>query len=229
MKAGIYCIKNDINGKVYVGKAKNLSNRWEQHKSKLLKDNHDNALLQQDFNEYGIDAFTFSVLEYVPEQTNLDKILFAKEKEWGNKLNARDENCGYNIANFQQQKENDYREAKSQCFPGCNYGLQYPFVYIAYNLPNECYAIYLHLIERAMYYGTSGVEKEDDGIAVITLQELALLTNISEAKAKKLIMEMKKHSLLKPYVNRKNSLEYGIEFEESKKYKKEIEKKWKEI
>lgn len=229
MKSGIYCIKNDINNKVYVGKAKNLSNRWEQHKSKLLKNNHDNIFLQQDFNEYGIDAFTFSVLEYVPEQPNLDKVLFAKEKEWGDKLNARNAEYGYNIANFQKQKENDYKEAKSQCFPGCNYGLQYPFVYIAYNLPNECYAIYLHLIERVMYYGTSGVEKEDDGIAIITLHELALLINTTETKIKKLIMEMKKHKLLKIYINKRNSSEYGFEFKESKEYKKEIERKWEEI
>ena len=68
MIAGIYC----INDKVYVGKTKSLNNRWEQHKFKLLKNNHDNIFLQQDFNEYGIDAFTFSVLEYVPEQPNLD-------------------------------------------------------------------------------------------------------------------------------------------------------------
>ena len=59
MKSGVYCIKNDINDKVYVGKAKNLANRWERHKSKLLKNNHDNIYLQQDFNEYGIEAFTF--------------------------------------------------------------------------------------------------------------------------------------------------------------------------
>lgn len=105
MKSGIYCIKNDINNKVYVGKAKKLENRWEQHKNKLLDNKHDNIYLQEDFNKYGIESFTFSVLEYVPEQSNLDKILFAKEKHWGEKLNARNRKYGYNIANFQQERE----------------------------------------------------------------------------------------------------------------------------
>lgn len=232
MSAGIYCIKNDVNKKVYVGKAKNLENRWEQHKTKLLNNNHDNIFLQQDFNDYGLDSFTYSVLEKVPEQPNINKILFAKEREWGEKLNARDRNYGYNIANFQQIKENNYNEAKSLCFLNtccASNNLQYIFTYIAYNLPVECCIIYLHLSERAMSFGTSGVEKEDDGMAIIKLKELALLINNTEIKTKKLIMLMKKHDLLKPYINRKDDTEYGFKFYESLLYSDEVNKKWENI
>ena len=230
MKSGIYCIKNDVNDKVYVGKAKNLANRWEQHKSKLLKNNHDNIFLQQDFNEYGIDAFTFSVLEYVPEQTNLDKILFAKEKEWGDKLNARDREYGYNITNFQQAKEQSYEKAKQCCYYGYSWKEpQKDFVYIAYHLPLECYAIYTHINTRVQTYGTSGIKEEDDGMAIATLEELALLCNITETRVKKLITEMKKHELLAPYINKRNPAEYGFKFYESDRCKKEVDNKWKEI
>lgn len=227
MKSGIYCIKNDINDKVYVGKAKNLANRWEQHKSKLLKNNHDNIFLQQDFNEYGIDAFTFSVLEYVPEQPNLDKVLFAKEKEWGDKLNARDTNCGYNIANFQQQKENSYKEAILYCWNK----EQKVITYITYHLPLECCLLYFHIIERIQYYGVSGVKENEHGFAILTLDNMALIINSTKERVKKLIVEMKKHGLIRVYQNRKDKNEYGFRLPEDFKYDfvEEINKRWKEI
>lgn len=106
---------------------------------------------------------------------------------------------------------------------------QQDFVYIAYNLPLECYAIYIHIITNVMTYGTSGVKEEDDGMSIITLQDLALLSNVPTKKVKKLILEMKKHNLVKPYVNKRNVLEYGFKFYESDYYKKQVSKKWKEL
>jgi excinuclease UvrABC nuclease subunit len=40
-KCGIYCIKNKINSKVYVGKAKNIYNRIQRHIYNLRKKSKD--------------------------------------------------------------------------------------------------------------------------------------------------------------------------------------------
>lgn len=65
--SGIYVIANTINGKVYIGKtARNIKERWTEHKSKLRNGNHNNHHLQNSWNKYGEKAFKFLVLEYCP-------------------------------------------------------------------------------------------------------------------------------------------------------------------
>lgn len=61
---GIYTIRNTINGKFYIGQAKNLYKRWGVHKSELRGGYHDNGHLQKAWNKYGESAFQFFVLEY---------------------------------------------------------------------------------------------------------------------------------------------------------------------
>lgn len=55
--SGIYCIKNKITKRVYVGKSTNIEERWEAHKKKLLAKSHNNYLMQNDCNSYGIESF----------------------------------------------------------------------------------------------------------------------------------------------------------------------------
>ena len=64
-KAGIYMIKNIYNGKVYVGSTGDLYHRVINHKSALLKGNHNNGYLQRAVNKNGIDCFEFKVLKFV--------------------------------------------------------------------------------------------------------------------------------------------------------------------
>ena len=99
MISGIYQIKNKNNGKVYIGKAKDIPTRWKQHQEALAKNIHDNIYLQDDYNLMGEKIFEYSILETIQEQDNIDKILSIKEAEWGNRLHALEEN-GYNIASF---------------------------------------------------------------------------------------------------------------------------------
>jgi group I intron endonuclease len=68
--AGIYKIEGP-NGKVYIGSAINISSRWRKHKSLLNKNKHDNQKLQNAWNKYGADAFSFSIIQYVEDASRL--------------------------------------------------------------------------------------------------------------------------------------------------------------
>lgn len=61
---GIYKITNKKNGKVYVGKSKDIIHRWSEHEKALAKHEHHSSKLQADYDLYGgIEAFEFSIIE----------------------------------------------------------------------------------------------------------------------------------------------------------------------
>ena len=60
---GIYMIKNNINGKMYIGQSKNINTRWIKHKTELNANRHANRHLQGSWNKYGSDSFSFLILE----------------------------------------------------------------------------------------------------------------------------------------------------------------------
>lgn len=84
---GIYCIKNNINQKSYVGKSINIESRWQQHI--YSSKNGSQYPIHRALQKYGANNFSFSVLEEC-EISELDD----KEIEWISKLNTY--NNGYN-------------------------------------------------------------------------------------------------------------------------------------
>ena len=64
MISGIYKIINLINGKIYLGSAKNFIRRWTNHKSLLQRNKHDNIHLQRAYNQDGVENFKYEVIEY---------------------------------------------------------------------------------------------------------------------------------------------------------------------
>ncbi len=90
--SGIYKITCTVNKKIYIGSAVNLCRRRNDHFNNLQKNKHGNPKLQNAWNKYGEDAFTFEVLEYV-----LPISLAAREQYWFKKLKPFDQN-GFNIA-----------------------------------------------------------------------------------------------------------------------------------
>lgn len=66
-KAGIYCIENTINKKVYIGSSKNIYQRLLKHFALLRHNKHQNGHLQNAWNKYGEGAFRWYVLEFCSE------------------------------------------------------------------------------------------------------------------------------------------------------------------
>jgi len=60
---GVYQIRNKVNGKILLGSSMYLDTIWNRHAFQLKMGSHMNKTLQQDWNQYGEDAFTFEVLE----------------------------------------------------------------------------------------------------------------------------------------------------------------------
>lgn len=69
-KCGIYYIKNTKNNLIYIGSSKHIQNRLLKHISLLRLNKHPNCNLQKDYNDYGYNAFTFGVFEYVEHNDN---------------------------------------------------------------------------------------------------------------------------------------------------------------
>lgn len=58
MTVGIYKITNNINNKCYIGQSRRIEKRWENHKYSNL-----NYPLYRAFKKYGIQNFTFEIVE----------------------------------------------------------------------------------------------------------------------------------------------------------------------
>ena len=68
MAAGVYQIRNIINGKRYIGSAVDIKNRWGRHRRMLRGEYHPNVHLQRAWNKYGEGVFRFDdILECGPE------------------------------------------------------------------------------------------------------------------------------------------------------------------
>ena len=72
--SGVYLIKNNLNGKCYVGSSSNIMKRWNEHRSLSTWEKCRNDLYK-DFQEYGLENFSFKVLEECAETE-----LFQKER-----------------------------------------------------------------------------------------------------------------------------------------------------
>lgn len=84
MTIGIYKITNLITNKSYIGLSKHIEQRWQEHKN-----GKGNKLLYQDFIIYGINNFSFEIIEECPQEQ-----LRQKEEYWINFYNTYKD--GYN-------------------------------------------------------------------------------------------------------------------------------------
>jgi group I intron endonuclease len=91
MNSGIYKITCLKNGRFYVGSTVNLKERWQTHRSRLRKGNHENPYLQNTWNKYGEASFVFQIIENVEES-----LLFDVEQSYLDALDAC--NKGFNIS-----------------------------------------------------------------------------------------------------------------------------------
>jgi group I intron endonuclease len=90
--SGIYQIRCNQNGKIYVGSAADLCARWRAHRRDLCNGVHVNPHLQQAWNLYGEASFAFTVLEPVEPPR-----LLVREQDWIELTGCTDRRIGFNI------------------------------------------------------------------------------------------------------------------------------------
>lgn len=97
--AGIFQIRNLVNGKVLLGSSLNLEGPLNSHKFMLTIGRHRNELLQQEWNRFGPTSFVFEILEEVrikdDPNFNLSDELTLLEEIWLEKVQPFGER-GYN-------------------------------------------------------------------------------------------------------------------------------------
>lgn len=101
--SGIYAITNQVNGKVYIGKSISIGRRWKEHKYELRYNKHCNEYLQNAWNKYGEENFSFEIVEECDEH-----VLPLKEVEWINTFGTFNRDIGYNL------REEEYERIVSE-------------------------------------------------------------------------------------------------------------------
>lgn len=90
MITGIYQILNTTDGKIYIGKAKDILCRWRNHRYQLKKGIHKNAHIQAAYNLDGVEAFLYSVVEECD-------VSVLEEREAFHIVRLNAVNAGYNL------------------------------------------------------------------------------------------------------------------------------------
>lgn len=91
--SGIYQIRNNIDGKVYVGRSKRVKSRWSAHKTALRRGSHWNPPLQAAWLKFGESAFTFEIIERIDDSA----LLPSKEAFYCTQMGVFDRKLGYNL------------------------------------------------------------------------------------------------------------------------------------
>jgi len=96
---GIYQIRNLVNGKIFIGRSKNLHGKSNSYLFQLNHGSHMNRELQEDFNQLGEDKFIFEIIDYLEPKEGISydytKDLETLEELWIEKLQPFGEK-GYN-------------------------------------------------------------------------------------------------------------------------------------
>ena len=80
---GIYKIENDINHKLYIGQSVDIERRWSNHRAHIYDSRNDNLPLYRAIRKYGIENFSFSIIELCKKEE-----LNEKEKYYIKKYNT---------------------------------------------------------------------------------------------------------------------------------------------
>lgn len=117
---GIYKITNLINNKCYIGQSIHIEKRFAQHKSPYEIECNSDKPLYQAFKKYGIENFSFEILEECTQDELNDKEKFYIEKYQSlihqNGYNIRSGGEGNNGENHPKHKltEDDVRDIRTR-------------------------------------------------------------------------------------------------------------------
>ena len=94
---GIFAIKNNRNGKVFLGSSLNLHGVLDKNRFILNIGSHKNEQLQKDWKNFGEEAFTFEILETLKIKDeagyDYDEDLKILEMLWVDKYRPFEKNC----------------------------------------------------------------------------------------------------------------------------------------
>lgn len=91
--SGVYKITNNITGDFYIGSSKNIEKRWTDHKSPSRWKLRPGMKLYQAFIKYGLNNFTFDIIEETAELRNREQYYIEQLKPsynnfWANGWNT---------------------------------------------------------------------------------------------------------------------------------------------
>jgi len=87
MNSAVYLIQSiRFPNRQYVGSAVKPRQRWQNHISDLIRNNHCNPKLQNHINKYGIEDLTFSILEvcYAEQLIQIEQLYIDSLHPWFN-------------------------------------------------------------------------------------------------------------------------------------------------
>jgi len=93
MTIGVYCIRNIINDKRYIGSSANIEQRWRAHRHELRHKNHHSIHLQRAWDKYGESNFEFTIIKI----SSLDTLI-SLEQELIDLHKSSEIELGYNIS-----------------------------------------------------------------------------------------------------------------------------------
>ena len=108
MTSGVYKITNKITGDFYIGSSKNIKRRWYGHKCCSSWERNPNVKLYQAFIKYGLNNFTFEVLEETAD-------LREREQHWIKRLKPTYNDRHADGYNTERRKETIIRCSKEWC------------------------------------------------------------------------------------------------------------------
>ena len=103
MTIGIYCIRNLINNKVYIGQSQNIEIRWTEERN-TWNINHYAHPLNNSFKKHGLHNFEFIIIE----ECSLD-IIDELEIQWISFFDSCNLDKGYNLALGGKSKGEDLK------------------------------------------------------------------------------------------------------------------------
>ena len=103
--AYIYKIENQINHKIYIGKTNytNPQKRWKQHQADSKKDSCNHRALYRALNKYGVENFSFEIIEETQNPEEREKYYIALYNTYHNGYNETLGGDGASYLNLPEQ------------------------------------------------------------------------------------------------------------------------------
>ncbi|MDD4780342.1 MAG: GIY-YIG nuclease family protein [Tissierellia bacterium] len=153
--SGVYKIENLINGRVRIGETSDIIKRLSNYKATLRKGNYNGKEMQDDFNAYGEDMFSFELLEICPIQKLKKCEEYYLKKYRDRCVYNKNKVRTYEKIDRQGEEAEEYRQLRSEVTKGSKNGNAQIDEMIAAHIKFACKYSDLKQYEIAEIYGVS--------------------------------------------------------------------------